>query len=259
MVPGTDHIVKPPAPDIRQPQAGDALQGAVQHPAHNLVGRGPALVNLGPGVAAQQPLQGEDIARLPGQLLPLPRQEAVQHQAASTGNGENPLLFRVQVYQLPALQIRAFQGKGPLQAHLLVHGKHRLQRRMGQAAVRQDRQNHRHGNAIVPAQGGPVRPNPLPVGAKVQALLCHVFGAVLRLHADHVDVPLENNGGGILTAGAGVLPDYHVVQLILPPLEAQLLGKAHAEVADLLCVPTAVGHGAQLFKIRKYCLWLQTG
>ena len=216
-------------------------------------------MDLPAGVASQEALQGNLIARLPVQRRSFAGQEAVHPHASGTGDGEDPLLLRVQVYQLPPLQIGAVQGEGPLQAHLLVHGEHRFQGRMGQTAVRQNGQDHGHGDAVIPAQGGFLRPDPFPVGAEVQALLCHVLGAVLGLHADHVDVPLEDDGGRVLAAGAGVLPDDHVVHLVLPPAKAQFLGKAHAQVADLLGVAAAVGHGAQLFKVLEYRFRLQAG
>ena len=130
---------------------------------------------------------------------------------------------------------------------------------MGQGAVGQNRQDHRHSDAVVPAQRGPVRPDPLPIGHQVQALLGHIFGAVLCLDAHHVDVALEDHGGGPLIAGGGLLPDDYVVYIVLPPAQAQLLGKGDAQIADLLSVVTAVGDGAQLFKILKYLLGLQPG
>ena len=125
--------------------------------------------------------------------------------------------------------------------------------------VRQNRQDHGYGHAVIPAQGRPLGPDPLPVGGHVQPLPAHVLAALRQLGADHVQVTLENHRGRILIARTCRLPDHQIVMLVLPEWKAQLPGEARAEIADLLRIAAAVGHSAQLFKIREYLPWFQLG
>ena len=120
---------------------------------------------------------------------------------------------------------------------------------MGQGRVRQNGQDHGHGDPVVSAQRGILGPDPLTVGHQVQSLHRHILGAVLRLGADHVHVALQDDGSSPLIARRGLLPDDQVVGIVLPVLQAQLPGKARTQVADRLDVAAAVRHGAQLFKI----------
>ena len=257
LVKGADDIVKFPTPDLRNPQARDLLHGAVQHPAHQLVGGGTALVNVRTGVSPLKTGDGHGIARLPCQRPLRTGQQTVHPKAAGAGDGKYPLLLRVQIQKLAALEIGAVQSKGPIHANLLVHSEHRLQRRVRHGPIRQNRQGHGYGNAVISPQGGLLRPDILSVGGQVQPLPGHVLAAVLRLGANHVHVALENHGSRVLITGSAVLPDHHVIEFVLPPLETQLLGKPHAQVADDLCVAATVRHRAQLFKILKYRLGFQ--
>ena len=130
---------------------------------------------------------------------------------------------------------------------------------MGKRFVGQNGEDHRNGDAVVAAERGLVRPDPLAVGANVKSFARHVLRAVLSLGADHVDMALHDDGGGVFIAAGAVLPDDDVVARLLTVLEAKLLGKADAEIADLLRVAAAVGHGAELFKIIEDLFRLDTG
>ena len=81
----------------------------------------------------------------------------------------------------------------------------------------------------------------------------------MLLLAHHVQVALEDDGGGILIAGSGLFDDNDVVVGILVVLQAPLLGKGDTVVADGLGVPGAVGNGAQVFKEAEYALGFQVG
>ena len=70
---------------------------------------------------------------------------------------------------------------------------------------------------------------------------------------------LQNDGRGVLVALRAVLPDDKVVARFLAVLEAKLLGKADAQVADSLRVSAAVGNGAELFEIVEYLFRFDTG
>ena len=211
------------------------------------------------GVAALQAGQRDGIAAHTVHRLHSAGQTAVRPQSARAGHREHALHLGVQIQQLPALQVGAVQREGAVHAHLLVHGEHRLDGRMGQRVVRQNGQDHGHGDAVVAAQRGLVGPHPFAVRPQVETLRGHVLGAVVGLGADHVDVTLQDDGRGALIARGSVLPDDDVVAALLPVPQAQLPGEAHAHIADDLGVAAAVRHRAKLFKILEYLFGLQSG
>ena len=139
------------------------------------------------------------------------------------------------------LQVRAVQRKGAVHAHLLVHGEHRLDGRMYQRIIRQDRQDHGHGNAVVAAQRRLVRPDPLPVGHQVKSLAGHVLGAVVGLGAHHVDVSLQDDRLGALMAGRCRLPDHHVVARLLPYFSPSSLAKSTHRSLMIFVLPLPWG------------------
>ena len=184
---------------------------------------------------------------------------AIRPHTAGAAHSEHALGLAVQIQQHFRLQVGAVQAGGTVHPRLLVHGEHRLNGAVGQGVVRQNGQDHSHGDAVIAPQGGAVGPDPFPVGADVQALPGHVLMAVGGLGAHHVHVALEHHHRGLFIAGGGVLPDNDVVQPVLAVPQAQVTGKGHAQVADGLGVAAAVGHGTQGLKIIKYRLGRQIG
>jgi len=256
---GADHIVELTAGQRRQPQTMKTLHGAVQHPAHLLIGAGAAQMDVRAGVAALQAGERNGIAAHAVHRLHSAGQMAVRPQTARAGHCEYALHLGVQIQQLSALQIGAVQCESAVHAHLLVHSEHRLDGRMGQRVVRQNGQDHGHGDAVVAAQRGLVGPHPFAVGPQVKSLGSHILGTVVGLGADHVDMALQDDGHGALIACGSVLPDNDVVAGLLPVTQAQFLGEAHTHIADDLGVAAAVRHGAELFKILEYLFRLQSG
>ena len=214
-------------------------------------------MDVGAGVAALKPRHGQREHVHAGDGGAFRRQEAVGVQTAGAGDGEHALQLGVQIQQLAALDVGAVQREGTVHAHLLVHGQHRLDGGVHQRVVRQNGEDHRHGDAVIAAEGRFVRPDPLTVGDQIQTLAGHVLGAIVGLGADHVRVTLEDDGGGVLAAGGCLLPDDHVVARLLTVGQTQLLGEGDTQVADDLRVAAAVGHGAELLKIREHFFGLQ--
>ena len=142
------------------------------------------------GVAALQSGQRDGIAAHATHRLHGAGQVAVSPHTAGAGDGKHTLKLRVQIQQLSALQVRAVQGESAIHAYLLVHGEHRFNGRMSQRIVRQNGQDHGHGDTVIAAQRGLVSPDPLAVSDQIKALHSHVLGAVVSLGADHVDVAL---------------------------------------------------------------------
>ena len=256
---GADHIVKLAAGYRRQTQAREPLHATVQHAPHHLVAAGAAQMDVRPGMASLQAGEGNGITGHPRHRLHNAGQMTVGPHTTGAGNGKHALDLRIQVQQFLTLQIGTVQREGTVHAHFLIHGEHRLDRRMRQRVVRQYRQDHSHGNPVVSAQRGFVRPDPLTVRHQIQALDSHILGAVIGLGTDHVDVALQNNGRRVLISGRGIFPDDDIVAGLLTVPQAQFPGKAHAHVADDLGIAAAVGYGTELFKIVKYLFRLQSG
>ena len=122
---------------------------------------------------------------------------------------------------------------------------------MGKIAL-QYRQRHGAAYAVVGSERGLVGPDPLAVGDDVYGFGRHVLLAVGGLDADHVHVPLQDNGLGILVALAAVLEDDHVAGLILDIPQPVALREIAEQPADEHVVPAAVRHGAKIFEIFKY-------
>ena len=60
------------------------------------------------------------------------------------------------------LEVGAVERKGTVHADLLIDGENRLKRRVGERIVGKDGEDHRHGDAVVAAERGLIRPDPLP-------------------------------------------------------------------------------------------------
>ena len=128
---------------------------------------------------------------------------------------------------------------------------------MGQTVVIQDGESRGHGDAVVPAQGGALGPDPVLIAAEVQPLFRHVLSAAGDLLADHVQVALEDQGGSRLVAGGGLLHNDNVVVRVPAAGEAPLLGEVHAPVGHGAGIPGAVGEGAEGLKPVKNRLGFQ--
>ena len=252
---GGDGVVLQAA--LGQDQAKLGVPGHLaQRAAQEHGGVAPAQADALAGVTAPQAAdrQAPDAA-LVG--LPPEGQDAVGPVAAGAAHGEDALALGVQVQELAALEVRGVQALGPQHADLLIGGDEDLQPGVGQTVVIQDGESHGHGDAVVPAQGGALGPDPVLIAAEVQALSRHVLSAAGDLLADHVQVALEDQGGGGLVAGGGLLHDDDVVVPVPAAGEAPGLGEVHAPVGHGAGIPGAVGEGAEGLKPVKNRLGFQ--
>ena len=185
-----DHVVEPAALYCREAQAGELLHRGVEHAAHQYVCAAAALVNVAAGVAALQAGDRHSVAALAAERLALAGKRAIRAHTACAGHREDALLLGVKIQELSALEVGAVERKRAVHADLLIDGENRLKRRMGERIVGKDGEDHRHGDAVVAAERGLIRPDPLAVRAQVKPLPRHVLRALVRLGADHVDVTL---------------------------------------------------------------------
>lgn len=163
-------------------------------------------------------------------------------------DGEHALLLGVDVDEPPPAQVRDVQRRRAEQTDLLIDGEHGLDRRMGQILRVEQRQRHRHGDAVVAAERRAASEDGVTLYGEIQPLALHILRAVRRLGADHVHVPLHDHGGGLLVARrAGGLDD-DIVRRVLMRLESARAAKGGEIVADGLRMAGTVRNGAQLLK-----------
>ena len=183
----------------------------------------------------------------------LHRQSDAGGTAAGTGHGEHALGFGVQIDECPALELGQIDCRGTQQADLLLRGHDHFQRRVGNGIVRQQSQRHSGGNAVIAAQSGAPGVNAGAVVGHVQALRRHINGAGGLLLADHIDMALQNHRGMILHAAGARGKEDNIVHFVLNIAKVMRLRKSNQIVGELLCVPGAVGNGADFFEIAKHC------
>ena len=185
-----DHVVEPAALYCREAQTGELIHRGIEHAAHQRVRAAAALVNVAAGVAALQAGDRHSVAALAAERLALAGKRAIRAHTACAGHREDALLLGVEVQELLSLEVGAVERKRAVHTDLLIDGENRLKRRMGERIVGKDGEDHRHGDAVVAAERGLIRPDPLAVRAQVKPLPRHVLRALVRLGADHVDVTL---------------------------------------------------------------------
>ena len=130
---------------------------------------------------------------------------------------------------------------------------------MRNGGVSQQRQSVGNSNAIVTAQRSSLGKDKRTVVGHIQTVHSHINGTIRILLADHIHVALQYHGLVIFIAAGTVGVDDHIVKFILLITQTVLYRKTHQIVADGLGIAAAVGNGANIFKIRKYRLRLQTG
>ena len=176
------------------------LLQAVQKAGQEEVGIGPAGADALSGMSAAQAADG-DLQDLSLLFAASARQGADLFRPACAGGCDEALLLGVQIDQPAALKCGEIQNFSPQKAHFLIHRKNAFQRRAYEGLVRQERQHDRYGDAVVTAQGRPVRPEPLPVCLQGDGLFFHIDGIGFFFLTDHIDVALQGNGGSLLATG----------------------------------------------------------
>ena len=221
-------------------------------------GVGPALVDLGAGVAAHK---AHDI-RLhssAGHGRPGSGQVALDAAAAGAACGQHALLLRVDVDEQAAREVRKVHGGSAQQAHFLADGQHHFQRRVGDVVGVQHSQRIGHGNAVVAAQRGALGAHIAAVHHGADGVLFEVQLAVGGLIAHHVQMALQDQGRLVLVARGGRGFDEQVAHFILTAGKAVLLRKIFAVVAQGLLVVGGVRDAADRLKIVKNRCRFQSG
>ena len=180
-------------------------------------------------------------------------------RSAGTANGENALRFGVDVDEAAAAQVKGVQFIGSGHAGLLVDGQQYLQGRVGDGIAVQHGKGHCHSNAVVAAQGGAPRLDPIPVHIQIQRVFQKIVADAAVLHADHIQVALEHHRRMVLISRRAILPDDDIAHRVLTVPQAPAACKFCRPCAGGGGVAGAVGNTAQLFKKGKHALRFQTG
>jgi hypothetical protein len=179
-------------------QGGDAERPGrprgIQDPGQQLDGVGPLLDDLHARVPALQARHLDEEGPARG-LLPAGVELAHHIDAAGAADKKSALFLGVDVQQDLALELVRLHRVGPVHAGLFAGGDEHLNGRVGDVLAVQDGQTAGHGDAVVPAEGGAVRPQDVSLDLQDQRVLGEIVPGPFDLLADHVHVPLEDHGG----------------------------------------------------------------
>ena len=160
------------------------------------------------------------------------RQVEAQIGRATTGaaHEQRPVFLGVQVEHLPALEQAPIEVCRPRERRLLVHGKEQLQRAVGNGCVVGDRLRGRYADAVVRAERGFGRDDPVAFDYDLDGVLEEVEVRGFVLLGDHVHVALKDDGGGLLSALCAGHIDDEVADSVAAVRQAARLGP-RAQVA----------------------------
>ena len=183
-----DGVVLPSARGRHEPDR-ELLHQRIQHAAEQNIRIGAALVDLLPGVAADEAGDGQLHA---GRRVRRHRQpdRDIGARAAGAADGKDPLVLRVDVQHPAGGELGEVEPLRALHADLLVDGEDGLERRMGDLASVQDRQRHGDGDAVVAAERRAVCRDVVALDAQRKRIFGHVDGAFRRFFRNHVEMAL---------------------------------------------------------------------
>ena len=220
---------------------------AVDDAGHDEVAVAALQVDVGAGVTTQQ---AGDLERkgAAGLVLAHDRAGVGNDDTAGAADGGHALLLGIEVDHGAGANLGLVERLGANQASLLVGGEHALEGRMSNRIVVEHGEHQSDSNAVVGAQGGAVSGEDAVLDDQVDTVGRKVVLNGTQLVANHIDVPLQHHGRGILGAGRCGLANDDVVDLVLIHVEAALLGKRNQEIADALLVARPTGDRADLLK-----------
>ena len=151
-------------------------------------------------------------------------EDQIGRATAGTAYEQRPVFLGIQVEQCPAREQAPLEVRRPRQGRLLVHGEEQLKGAVGDGRVVGDRLRGRHPDAVVRAERGPRRDDPVAFDDDLDRVLEEVEVGGFVLLGDHVHVALEDDGGGLLSAlGAGHI-DHEVADGVAAMRQAARLG-----------------------------------
>ena len=201
-------------------------------------------------MAAAQPAD-RDTHRQCRDGLKAGRPSEIDTRAAGAGNGEDPLRLAVKIQQRPAFERGYVETLRAEHSGFLICRENRFQPGAGERGIVQQRKDHGDGSAVVTAQRCAACTDQIAVDKQLQTFARHVFLTARRRSADHVKMPLYDDGRGVFITRCSGRDDDDVVQRILIVLQSSRLRKADTVITDSFCVAAAVRDGAERFKVMK--------
>ena len=145
-------------------------------------------------------------------------------ESARAADAQRPLFLAVQVQKILGLQQAAGELRGAGQATFLVDGEEELQRAVGAIGALHHGERGGDTYAVVGAQGGAVRLQPIAVADQANGIAVEVVGGAFVFLADHVQVALQDGRHSAFAAGTGGLADHDVANRVRGRLQAQAGG-----------------------------------
>ena len=174
-----------------------------------------------------------------------------------TSGQENAFFLIVQVQHPAAAADGQVDGIRAFHTGLLVNRDYHLQTGMGNAVRIKKGKRAGYRDAIVSAQTGSFRIQPVSIHLQIQALPGHVLRTVRVLYCNHVHMALQDHGFLILIARSCFLYYNDIFHLVLQADKASAFREFLQIIADRFHISGAARNAADLFKIVKYFCGLQ--
>ena len=168
--------------------------GGIQDLAQKLDPVRPLLDDLQPRMPTLQ-ARDLDVQRAARSRLPSGGELAYDTNSARAADKEHAFFLGIDIQHRLSGEMVGLEGMGPVHAGLFTGGDEHFQRRMGDVLAVQEGQSTCHGDAVVPAEGGAVRPQEVSFDLQDQRVLGKIVLGPLDLLADHVHVSLDDHGG----------------------------------------------------------------
>ena len=157
-------------------------------------------------------------------------------RAARASDSEGAFRLGVHVEHPASRDFRGVQGLGTLQADFLICRKDTFQGGVGDLAAVQNGQHHGDRDAVIAAQCGTVRRQPVTFHQGPDRIPGHVSITTGRCFTDHIHMALKDQGRRFLASGGGRREDDHIAPVIFDALVIVAGRKFDQEVADSLCI-----------------------
>ncbi len=123
--------------------------------------------------------------------------------------------------------------------------------------ILQDREAHRHADAVVGTEGGPVGRDPLAVHIGGDRVFQEIVGGIGGLLRDHVHVALQDHATAILIARRSGFAENHVAGLVLDDIHAVFLSPVQEIFDDFPFMLGGTGNLGQSIEVAPNYLGLQ--
>ena len=188
-------------------------------------GAGASLVDFASRMSAKEPadVDGDDAgSRCDGSFLE--RQGCLGFASARASHGEDALVLAVEVEEDASFELFRTQGRGSGHSGFLVAGDENFEGGMFDVGVLGHGEGEGDAQTVIGSEGGLVGVHPAVFDDDVDGIGVKVVGRTWRFFADHVHVPLQNEGGGVFISRGSWDADEDVIGVVAFDIETVFLG-----------------------------------